>query len=156
MLLWVTQVPFPAVSHMSHHQSHTADFIKEAADFAGEGRKRGMFPRGQPWGWFLTQVQPPYPRKTPSPVLCSEAAGPGAHQVMRRKLERLCSPTIICHGSKHDTTNGWTMNVIYLNIWRKDDTLMFFTWCFKEEKNLRQAFLKFTLMWEDCVIPLKD
>lgn len=45
-----TQVPFPPMSHMSHHQSHSADFIKEAAEFAGEGRKRGMSPCSTPVG----------------------------------------------------------------------------------------------------------
>lgn len=157
VLLWGgTQVPFCDMRHTSHHQSHLADF-KVAAEVCGEGRKRGMSPCSSPMGslgcqdraWFLTQVQPPYPRKNLSPVLCSQTAGPGVHQVMRRKLETLCmtcSPLIICHGSKHHTINGWTMDVTYFNAWRKDDMLRFFRWCFKEEKNLRQAFLKFTLM----------
>lgn len=64
------------------------------------GQKEGhvaLLPsHGQPWlsgqGLISHQVQPPYPRKTLSPVLCSQAAGPGVHQVMRRKLERLCLP----------------------------------------------------------------
>lgn len=139
------QFPFPAMSHTSHHQSHSADFIKVAAEVSDGGRKRGLtspfFPPMRSLGFqdgasFPTQVQPPYPRKTPSPVLYCQAAGPGVHQVMRRKLERLCIlcyPLIICHGSKHDTINGWTMNVTYFNAWRRDELLMLFRWCFERK-----------------------
>lgn len=93
-----TQVPFPAMTHTPHHQSHSADFTKVAAEVSSGGRLRGMSPCSPPTGslgcqdrpWFPSQVQPPYPRKTPSPVSCSWAAGPGVHQVMRRKKDFAC------------------------------------------------------------------